>query len=358
MSEGSQRLGIGVAFFLVASCAKFAAAQTAPPDMLSAATRLLAALSPESRGRLVIPFGSEERLDWHYVPRRRPGIRLKEMGALEKQAVHTLLRSGLSPRGYEKAAGVIELEGILREIETFGWRRDPELYALVVFGDPSRERAWGWRFEGHHLSLNFTVTAGERVAATPAFFGANPARVEAGRRAGWRVLAAEEDLAKRLLASLNPGQRSRASISHRAPSDILMGPGRSEPPAPAGLPASAMSDAQRAILFALIGEYVGNLRPDLATAQWKRIEAAGIEAVRFAWAGGTSLGEGHYYRVQGPAFVIEYDNTQNSANHVHSVWRDPSGDFGADLLRRHYARSPHARPHPLEATARLSPYYR
>lgn len=336
-------------FLLLASSANVAAAPTLSPtdDLVAAASRLLATLSAELRGRLVLPFGSEERLDWHYVPRRRPGISLKDLSAPQKQALHAVLLAGLSSRGYEKAAGVIELEGILGEIETFGWRRDPELYFLSIFGAPSRGTSWGWRFEGHHLSLNFTTAGGSGVATTPAFLGANPARVERGKRAGWRVLAAEEDLAKKLFASLEPGQRSRALIAPDAPSDILGAPGRKAPPPPAGLSASAMSETQRDLLLALVGEYVGNMRPELAAASWKKIRESGIETIRFAWAGGTASGEGHYYRVASPAFVIEYDNTQDDANHVHSVWRDPEGDFGADLLRRHYAHHRHRRPYPL-----------
>jgi Protein of unknown function (DUF3500) len=350
MRKRGRKLGILPALLLLlASSANVSAAQQPPPeaDLVAAASRLLATLSAELRGRLVLPFGSEERIDWHYVPRRRPGISLKELSAPQKQAVHAVLLAGLSPRGYEKTAGVIELEGILREIETFGWRRDPELYFLSIFGAPSRGTPWGWRFEGHHLSLNFTAAGGGSVATTPAFLGANPAKVERGKRAGWRVLAAEEDLARRLLASLDPGQRSRALIAPRAPSDILGAPGRTALPPPAGLPASAMSEAQRELLLALVGEYVGNMRPELAAANWKKIRDSGIEVIRFAWAGAAVSGQGHYYRVASPAFVIEYDNTQDDANHVHSVWRDPEGDFGADLLRRHYARHSHRRPHPL-----------
>jgi len=331
---------------LLAAMTSLARAQQPPPDMLVAASRLLSALAPESRGRLVLPFGSEERFNWHYVPRRRQGVSLKEMSPAQKQAAHELLRAGLSARGYEKAGGVLELEGILRDLETFGWGRDPELYFLSIFGTPSREREWGWRFEGHHLSLNFTAAPGARVGATPAFLGANPAKVERGVRSGWRVLAAEEDLARKLLASLDPGRRSRAVIAASPPADILMAPRRRTPPEPKGLPASAMTGVQRELLMALIGEYVGNMRPDVAAEEWKRIRQGGVEAIRFAWAGGGEAGEGHYYRGQGPAFVIEYDNTQNDANHVHSVWRDPAGDFGEDLLRRHYARFRHRRAFP------------
>lgn len=313
-----------------------------PPGMVVAAQGFLAALRPELRREAVLPFAAEERRDWHYVPRSRRGVSFKQMNAGERAAAHALLRAGLSDRGYEKTTGVIALEAILREIETFGFRRDPELYWLTVFGAPSASAPWGWRFEGHHLSLNFSAATGERVATTPSFFGANPATVPENRpRAGWRLLRAEEDLARQLLASLDASQRAAAMISADAPREILMTPGRNGPPPLAGLPYARMSGAQRELLLSLIGEYVGNLRPSIGQAQWQRIRGAGLEGIRFAWAGGTAPGEGHYYRVHGPTLVIEYDNTQDGANHIHTVWRDLTNDFGEDLLARHYRESPH-----------------
>jgi Protein of unknown function (DUF3500) len=309
---------------------------------VTAARVFLDSLRPALREEASLAFSDPDRLDWSYVPGRRRGVSLNEMNATERSAAYALVKSTLSERGYAKATGVVELEGILREIETFGWSRDPGRYWLAVFGRPSESATWGWRFEGHHLSLNFTSSSNNVVACTPAFFGANPARVPAGRpRAGWRVLAAEEDLARQLLASLTPAGRARAVISSDAPGDIVLSPGRRNPPAIEGLPASDMTAAQREILVALVGEYVRNARADVAETRWKEIEAAGLTNLRFAWAGGTRPGEGHYYRVQGPTFAMEYDNTQNRANHVHSVWRDFRNDFGADLLRRHYEESPH-----------------
>lgn len=310
--------------------------------MVAAAQTFLTTLRPELRAQAVLPYASEERRDWHYVPRRREGVSLKQMNVGERAAAHALLRAGLSARGYEKTTGIIVLEGILREIETFGFRRDPELYWLTLFGTPAAARPWGWRFEGHHLSLNFSSATGEISGTTPAFYGANPARVPPGQpRAGSRVLAAEEDLARRLLGSLDAAQRSVAVISSDAPSEILMRPGRDAPPPPAGLAFARMTPAQRELLLALIGEYVNNLQPAIAEAQWQRIRGAGLDTVRFAWAGGSAPGQGHYYRVQGPTFVLEYDNTQDRANHIHSVWRSADDDFAEDLLRRHYRESPH-----------------
>ena len=326
------------------SVAAALASQTPPAsEPVKAAQDFLAVLRPALRSECVFPIDSEDRTVWSYLPGKRRGLTLKKMNAGERAAAHAMLRASLSAQGYAKTTGVLELEAILRDLETFGAiSRDPELYYLAIFGDPSSARAWGWRFEGHHVSLNFSSADGRIVAATPAFLGANPARVESGPRAGWRVLAAEEDLARQLLGSLDAAQRKKAIFDDvAAPSDIILSPGRKTVPDPAGLTYAEMSEAQRAILMRLVDAYVGNLRADVADAQRAKIEKAGLEAVRFGWAGGTRVGEGHYYRIQGPTFVIEYDNTQNGANHVHSVYRDLQDDFGGDLLRRHYAESPH-----------------
>jgi hypothetical protein len=326
------------------------------PDPTRAAQQFVAILRPGLKAQCLLPIEHPDRLTWSYLPGRRRGITLKQMSEAERRAAHAMLRAALSPRGYQKTQGVLELEGILREIETFGGlRRDPELYFLAIFGTPSDEKPWGWRFEGHHLALNFSSATGRIVASTPAFFGANPARVQKGPRAGWRVLAAEEDLARELLAGCDRTQRAKAIIATSAPSDIILGPDRQSVPEPAGLAYGEMSERQRQILMRLIDEYIGNMREEVARAQREKVEKSGVASIRFAWAGGTRVGEGHYYRIQGPTFVIEYDNTQNGANHVHSVWRDLEDDFGGDLLRRHYAESPdHAgeRPAPLSSRAK------
>jgi hypothetical protein len=334
------RAGLAAGAFLLA----VARAAAQDEGLARAAQDVLATLRPELRTQCLLPLEDENRLEWSFTPGRRRGVSLKEMNARERRTVHGLLQAALSARGYEKAAGVIELEGILRKIETFGalWR-DPDLYWLAIFGEPSAARPWAFRFEGHHLSINLSSATGGIVAATPAFFGANPARVPAGSRAGWRLLAGEEDLARQLLGSFDERQWSRAVIATSAPADIILGPGRQRVPDPAGLEYAQMSEAQRRILMLLVSEYLGNTRPEVARGEREKIEKAGLAGIRFAWAGGSNRGQGHYYRIQGPTFVIEYDNTQDGANHVHSVWRDLENDFGGDLLRRHYAESAHHR---------------
>ncbi len=315
-----------------------AAAPTPAPDA-AAARAFVETLRPALAAECVRPLEDGDRTSWSYLPGRRVGISLAQMNEAERRAAHAMLRTALSARGYEKTQGVLVLEGILREIETFGFRRDPDLYYVTIFGAPSGIAPWGWRFEGHHLSLNFSSATGKIVAATPAFFGANPARVEKGPKAGLRVLGTEEDLARSLLASLDARQRRSAVISTTAPSDIILRPGRQSVPAPEGLPAGEMTAGQKAALGKLLDEYLGNMREDVARAQREKIEKAGADAIRFAWAGGDRPGQGHYYRLQGPTFLIEYDNTQDGANHVHSVFRDLQDDFGGDLLRRHYDTS-------------------
>jgi hypothetical protein len=340
-----------IAAFLLAWPALLAAGQApSASDTTRTAREFVAVLRPALRSECLLPLEGDERTAWSYLPGRRRGVTLKQMNEGERTAARAMLRAALSARGYEKTTGVLELEQILRETETFGaLTRDRDLYALAIFGTPSDQAPWAWRFEGHHLSLNFSSATGKIVAATPMFFGSNPARVPDGPRAGWRVLSAEEDLARQLLGSLDEGQTRKAVIATSAPADIILGPGRKNVPDPVGVSYAELSEAQRDILMRLIGEYVGNVRDDVARAEREKIEKAGLGAIRFGWAGGTRVGEGHYYRIQGPTFVIEYDNTQNHANHVHSVFRDLEDDFGGDPLRRHYAESPHhagARPNP------------
>ncbi|HZW09258.1 MAG TPA: DUF3500 domain-containing protein [Phycisphaerales bacterium] len=312
-----------------------------PRDHASlAAQAFLDTLRPELRERAQLPFDHAGRADWHFVPRARAGVPLREMNDRERAAAHRLLRAALSSAGYLKCTTIMELDQLLREaVEARAGRadhRDPTLYHFTIFGNPAGGGPWGWRVEGHHLSLNFSSADGE-TAVTPAFLGANPAEVREGRRAGLRALGAEEDLARRLLASLDEEQRATAVADEGVPRDILLAPGVA-PGAigpPRGLSLDAMRPAQRELVEALLAEWAGNLRADLGAAQLARIREAGPDGVHFLWIGGDSPGEPHYYRLHGPTFVIEYDNTQDGANHVHTVWRDPERDFGADLLRRH-----------------------
>jgi Protein of unknown function (DUF3500) len=307
----------------------------ADAEMSAAATRLLDALRPDQRAQVQLRLEDTERANWHFVPRSRKGLPFKSMSPEQRRLAETLVATGLSRRGYETAVTIMGLETVLAE--TDGPYRDPELYFLTIFGAPGTHQPWGWRFEGHHLSLNFTSPVMALPAVTPSFFGSHPnERRDAGLVT--RVLAPEEDLARELVKSLDPAQRRTALLSSSAPADILAGPGRSLT-APEGIRYAQLGELQRGLLVRLIKVYLDRHRSDVAAAEWTRIETAGLENVRFAWAGGLEPRQGHYYRVQGKSFVLEYDNTQNGANHIHTVWRDAERDFGVDLLREHYLAS-------------------
>jgi hypothetical protein len=327
-----------LAFLVLACITGSPAAQSPAAKMRASVERALAALPEKSRAQAMRPFEDRDRTDWHYTPRSRDGISFKEMNQAGRDAVHALLRSALSAAGYRKLTNIIELEIVLREIETFGWMRDPERYHLTVYGAPDAAKRWGWRFEGHHLSLNFTL-AGDRLAVdTPSFFGANPATVQKGAKKGLRALGEEHDAGWALLNALGDAQRKEAVFEERTYGEIVTGNKDKVDPLPAaGIPVAKLDEKQRALLWKLIETYAGNFEPGLAQARLARAKQGGVEAIRFGWAGSTVRGKPHYYRVQGPQFLIEYDASQNDGNHIHTVWRDFGGDFGRDLLREHYS---------------------
>jgi hypothetical protein len=237
----------------------------------------------------------------------------------------------------------MSLDQVLKDVEKGkGPTRDPELYYFTIFGQPGSKEPWGWRVEGHHVSLNFTIVDGKGVAATPAFLGANPATIKEGPRAGLRILGEEEDMGRRLIKSLNDQQREEAIFAKEAPKDIITGNARKAMiDRPVGVSYDKLDETQKRMLVELVGNYADRHRPDIAAEDLKRINTAGWDKVKFAWAGGLDPGQKHYYRVQGPTFLIEYDNTQNNANHIHTVWRDLERDFGEDLLLEHYQHNKH-----------------
>jgi hypothetical protein len=331
------------------------AAERSPGAMADAATRLLAALSAEERQQATFAFDSNEREHWGFVPTEifpRNGLTIQAMTEPQRKLAHDLLRTGLSQHGYLTATSIMELETVLRAIEDAGGGdarpgvrrmvRDPVRYFFSVFGTPSARGSWGWRVEGHHVSLNFTIVNGMLVAASPSFFGSNPAEVRNGPKKGLRILAAEEDSARALLMALDQSQRARAVINTTAPGDIVtMNNPRIDPLAPAGIAAGELRPDQRDLLLKVIDAYASAMASDIAADRMARLRKAGIEKIGFAWAGEAERGKKHYYRVQGPTFLIEYDNTQDDANHIHSVWRDFDGDFGRDLLREHLKTAAH-----------------
>ena len=319
-------------------------AHIAGEEMAAAANKFLSALTPEQRSSATFELKSEERSNWQFVPKVRKGLTLQKMNAEQRTLAHSLLKSGLSAHGYQKATNIISLESVLKELE--GPRgamvRDGELYYFTIFGKPEAAGTWGWRVEGHHFSANFTVVKGELFSGTPSFMGTNPAEIRKGPRAGLRILADDEDLGRALVKALSEEQRQTAIFDKTAPKDIITSNRpKVMPLETAGIVAKKLTKEQTVQLKDLVKAYVNRLRGELAEADLARIDKAGWDKVYFAWAGGIEKGEPHYYRVQGPTFLIEYDNTQNDANHIHAVWRDFDNDFGEDLLRKHYAETPH-----------------
>jgi len=314
------------------------------PDMASAAKAFLDTLSDEQRAKVVKKFDDASRTDWHFIPKEtRKGLQLREMDETQRKAADRLLAAFLSEVGHRKARTIMDLEKILNAAEKKSgkgrFNRDYLRYYYTIFGEPAAEGRWGLSIEGHHLSLNFVVDGGKLVSHTPAFFGANPAVVkndhDVGPKRGTRVLAEEEELAFKLLASLEPAQRKVAVIADKAPADIRGPVGTQAPDGPPeGLSAARMNPSQVGTLQALLEACAEKMRSECSQSDLKAIEDAGIENVYFAWAGAEREGIGHYYRLQGPTFLVEFVNVQpdgdgNPANHIHSVWRDlKRGDFG------------------------------
>jgi hypothetical protein len=270
----------------------------------------------------------------------------------QRKLAHDLMKAGLSQRGYLTATSIMDLETVLKALEAAEraaaaqpprgtpLERDPEKYFFSIFGTPSAKDTWGWRVEGHHVSLHFTVVNGALVASSPSFFGSNPAEVREGPKKGLRILADQEDTARALLTALDEKQRAKALIQGVALNEIVTtNKVDISPLSPVGLTADAMTPPQREMLMKVIDTYTSKMADDIAADRTAKLRKAGLEKIAFAWAGDAERGKKHYYRIQGPSFLIEHDNSQNDGNHIHSIWRDFNGDFGRDLLREHIARA-------------------
>jgi hypothetical protein len=337
------RLTVAVTLVAVFTGVALMASQKSAATMAKAATQFLDSLTADQKSKAVFPFASDERLRWHFIPNEtfpRKGLMIKDMNEAQRRLAHDLLRSGLSARGYVKVTSIIELEDILKAIETGGkMARNKEEYLFSIFGTPGAKGAWGWRVEGHHISLRFAIADGavtHNVASSPMFLGSNPAEVRDGEKKGLRVLAAEEDAGRALLMALPAELQKQAIANPVAPNDIVTMNKNDITPLPdQGVLYSALPAKQQALLTQLIEVYTSNMEADIASERMAKIKAAGMDKIRFAWLGEIEKGKKHYYSVQGPTFLIEYDNTQNNGNHIHSVWRDFNGDFGRDILREH-----------------------
>jgi len=337
------RLALIASLLVIFTGTAIVASQKSAANMARAANTFLDSLNADQKAKASFPFDGDERLRWHFIPNEmfpRKGLMIKDMNETQRRLAHDLLRSGLSARGYMKVTSIIELEDILKAIETGGkMARNKEEYLFSIFGTPAAKGKWGWRVEGHHVSLRFTIVDGAAthdVASSPMFLGSNPAEVQEGEKKGQRVLASEEDAARALVMALPAELQAQAVVKDIAPGDILTMNTNDIAPLPnQGVLYSALPAKQQALLKQLIEVYTSNIEADLGKERMTRIENAGIGKVRFAWLGGIEKGNKHYYMVQGPTFLIEYDNTQNDGNHIHSVWREFNGDFGRDILREH-----------------------
>lgn len=327
---------------IVARMAEVANALIASADQ-SPITNLLYGLSQEER--LALPGDDAARLDWGYWPRPRPGLPLRFMTASQRRLTHELLSTALSVKGYLKATHIMQLENVLAALETTALPRDIGDYALALFGDPSAAEPWAWRFEGHHLSLNISVLSANTVQVTPSFLGASPAEIRSGPMAGLRPLRLEQDLGRELLFSLSDAQRERAILSDSSPGDIIARNLFRDPDdwgewrtllRPDGLPVAEMEESQRLFVRRILDEVVTTYQPAIARDHLRRIV---VDDLHFAWMGSTDEGEPHYYRIQGPDFVFEFDDSDGDQGHIHTVWRSRADDFGGSVLEEHYQRS-------------------
>ncbi|MBI1355116.1 MAG: DUF3500 domain-containing protein [Acidobacteria bacterium] len=321
--------------------------------MVDAAQAFLKTLTAEQRSLAVADFKSNQRENWHFVPDSnfqetykypRPGLTYGKMDGYQRHLADALLSASLSKVGFIKAKTIMSLEDVLRikEKDTTG-RRDPLKYYFRVYGEPSKDGAWGWQVEGHHISLHFTLKGGKLISTTPTFYGANPHEVDIEPRKGLRPLASEEDLGFALMSSLNEKQKAKALVAKEAYKDILTAADTRAKleNQPAGLPASELTAKQYEMLLGLIEEYASNVPAEITAKRMQQAKSTAKNKLMFAWAGATKPDIGDYYRIQAPTFLIEYDNTQNDANHTHTVWRDYDGDFGRDMLALHHRMFDH-----------------
>jgi Protein of unknown function (DUF3500) len=308
--------------------------------MRAAATTFLDGLDERQRALAALKFGNDQARRWiEYRPRPRPGACLADFDVATRKAAHRLLATGLSPHAYAQAMAVVALEEVLDRREDWARGRHSNDYWVAVFGDPAGDGPWSWRFEGHHVSVTMTVH-GDDVSPAPVFLGANPARVDYAGRPVMRPLAPEEDLARELLDAVGPAGRGQAIVSESAPADIRTSvrPRAQVPIEPLGIAGARLDPTARAMLHQLVALYLSRLPAELAAREADRLD---VRELHFAWEGPTRPGQRHYYRVQGPDLLVEYDNTTDDGNHAHTVLRRPSSDFGDDILSAHYAESEH-----------------
>lgn len=319
--------------------------QSKAQDLTSLANTFLNLLDDEQKIKAQYSLNDKERFNWNFVPIQRNGACFRTFTPQQRTAALALLNASLSVQGYKKATSIMELENILREIEgrnSSDKYRDPLNYYITIFGTPSKEKPWAWRMEGHHLAINFSSVNNEIGSSTPTFWGSNPGTVPRGEEKGKEILKLETDLGFELCNSFTDEQKKKAIVSDKAYPEIIMGNKiKAQLLEPIGLGYKEMNESQQKLLVRLLEVYIRNYQLDFSNKLMNKVVKAGIENLSFAWAGGLTPGQGNYYRIQGPVLLIEYDNTQNNANHVHTAIRDLTNDFAEDILRDHYLKEQH-----------------
>ena len=309
-------------------------------QMVDAAKAFVSSLNGQQKSKAIFEYMDGERVFWYYPPLNRHGLPLRDMEPTQRDLAMAVMASGLTPESYEQAKLIIEHEDVLGPLEKeqgqITFTRDTSLYYFTIFGEPGGNDPWGWRVEGHHVSIHFSIWGDKVIGMTPFFFGANPAEVRKGPKNGLRILGGREDLAFDLMDSLDQKQVAESIIYDAAPADIVtFNASKASLPAYEGLPASKMNGTQKELLMALVSEYVNQVRSDLAEQKLADLKNEGLDHLHFAWAGPVTKDAPHYYRIHGGNFVVEFDNRQDGANHIHSVWRDVENDFAVDVLREH-----------------------
>ena len=319
-------------------------AQTKEVDTRQIAADFLASLTAEQSDSILKTFQDPYRTFWRFVPASREGVQLGSLTPEQKSKAESLLKATLSDAGYRKVLTIQSLESVLYELEGQNQTRNADFYTYTFFGQPSSTLNWGWRFEGHHVSLNFTYQGNKLISSSPQFLGSNPAVVQSGPKKETAALAQEQTMAFQFLNTLSEEQKAKAIINNNAPSDIVTGNDRKASiQAKSGIPFADLTIDQKVLLLKILHLYADVPNAAEAKRRWSRVDEPTLV---FAWMGSPTPGKGHYYRIQGSKFVVEYDNTQNNANHIHTVWRDFENDFGQDLLEEHYHNSPHPHSHP------------
>ncbi|TLP75702.1 DUF3500 domain-containing protein [Maribacter sp. ACAM166] len=314
------------------------------PQDVTIVNQFINSLTAPQKATIIHEFNADTRDQWHFLPwssHERQGLPLKALRPDQKELVHRLLQSSLSDTGYKQTTEIIGLENVLAASSGDSVYRDPERYYVSIYGNPAQEDIWMWTFEGHHVSLHFTTVA-DTVSYAPRFFGSNPGRIMEGERKGFSPLVNEEDMGLQLINMLSSSQKKIAIFNEKAYNDVVsLNKSEVEKLAPEGILVSNLNTAQKKLVMDIIYEYVSTIPADQAIEKINNIHKEEMDEMRFAWAGATELGKAHYYRIQAKTFMIEFDNSQNNANHIHSVWRDFDGDFGRDLLKEHYTKHKH-----------------